>query len=159
MAVRFTSRAAYSPPSVPIKDRSLFSANTQHTATTIFCFQSFTLPHSLVHPVLRRAPQAGTVGLRIPVSCDHVRVRGDKIFGERSTRLLASSSSRTLTRRTSSPTRTFTPTSTTSSATYLSPTTTPTVVLQPHRLQLRMPSCLSHFCFRSCFSSCRSQSV
>jgi hypothetical protein len=41
---------------------------------------------------------------------------------------------------TSSPTRTSSPTSTTSSATCLSPTTTPTAALHPHRLQHRMSS-------------------
>jgi hypothetical protein len=121
-----------------IKERSLLSANTQHTATIASCLQSFALPHSLPHPVLRRAPRAGTVGLRNPVSCDPVRERGDKVFGERSARLLASSSSRTLTRTMSSPTRTSFPTSTTSLATCLSLTITPTAVLHPHRLQHRM---------------------
>jgi hypothetical protein len=89
---------------------------------------------------LRRAPRAGTVGLQNPVSCDPIRERGDKVFGERSARLLASSSSRTPTRTTSSPTRTSSPTSTTSSATCLSLTTTPPAVLLPHRLQQRMSS-------------------
>jgi hypothetical protein len=126
---------------------------------TASCFQSFALSHSLLHLVLRRAPRAGTVGLRNPVCCDPVREREDKVFRERSARLLASSSSRTLTKRTSFPTRTSSPTSITCSATCLSPTTTPTAVLHPHRLQLRMSSCSSHFCLRSCFSSCRSQSI
>ncbi|KAK1662259.1 hypothetical protein QYE76_050418 [Lolium multiflorum] len=39
----------------------------------------------LLHPVYRRAPLDGTAGLRNPVSCDPVRERGDKVFGERST--------------------------------------------------------------------------
>ena len=38
---------------------------------------------SLPHSVARRAPRDGTVGLRNPVSCDPVRERGDKVFGER----------------------------------------------------------------------------
>ncbi|KAK1595908.1 hypothetical protein QYE76_018330 [Lolium multiflorum] len=38
----------------------------------------------LLHPVYRRAPLDGTAGLRNPVSCDPVRERGDKVFGERS---------------------------------------------------------------------------
>src|SRR5438132_7432593 len=50
------------------------------------------LPHSkalrsrssLPHPVFRRAPRDGTVGLRNPASCDPVRKRGDQVFGERS---------------------------------------------------------------------------
>jgi hypothetical protein len=134
LAVRLASRAACSPPSVAIKERSLLSANTHHTATTASCLQNFALPHSLSHPVLRRAPRAGTVGLWNPVSCDPVWERGDKVFGERSARLLASSSSRTPTRTIFSPTRTSSPTSTISSATCLSPTTTPTAVLHPHRL-------------------------
>ncbi|KAK1691935.1 hypothetical protein QYE76_008632 [Lolium multiflorum] len=37
----------------------------------------------LPHPVLRRAPRAGTVGLRSPDACDPVRESGDKVFGER----------------------------------------------------------------------------
>jgi hypothetical protein len=147
LAVRFTSRDACSPPSVAIKERSLLSANTQHTATTASCLQSFALPHNLPHPVLRRAPRARTVGLRNPVSCDPVWERGDKVFGERSAHLLASSSSRTPTRTTSSPTRTSSPTSTTSSVTCLSLTATATAVLHPHRLQHRMSSWSSLVCF------------
>ena len=38
---------------------------------------------SLLHPVFRRAPVEGKVGLRNPVSCDPVRERGDQVFGER----------------------------------------------------------------------------
>src|SRR5438105_7064560 len=38
----------------------------------------------LPHPVLRRAPQDGSVGLRNPSARDPVRERGDKVFGERS---------------------------------------------------------------------------
>ena len=37
----------------------------------------------LLHPLCRRAPVDGTAGLRNPVSCDPVRERGDKVFGER----------------------------------------------------------------------------
>ena len=37
----------------------------------------------LLHPVLRRAPRDGTVGLRNPATRDPVRERGDKVFGER----------------------------------------------------------------------------
>ena len=40
--------------------------------------------HRLPHPVFRRAPRDGTVGLRNPASCEPVRVRGDLVFGERS---------------------------------------------------------------------------
>ena len=40
--------------------------------------------HRLLHPVSRRAPRDGTVGLRNPASCEPVRVRGDQVFGERS---------------------------------------------------------------------------
>jgi hypothetical protein len=74
---------------VTIKERLLLSAKIEHTDTTASCLQSFALLHSLLHPVLRRAPRAGTVGLRNPVSCDHVREKGDKVFRERSARLLA----------------------------------------------------------------------
>ena len=48
--------------------------------------RSRTLRHrfpSLLHPVFRRAPVEGTVGLRNPASCDPVRERGDQVFGER----------------------------------------------------------------------------
>ena len=38
----------------------------------------------LPHPVFRRAPRDGTVGLRNPASCDPVRERGDQVFRERS---------------------------------------------------------------------------
>ena len=38
---------------------------------------------SLLHPVFRRTPVEGTVGLRNPASCDPVRERGDQVFGER----------------------------------------------------------------------------
>ena len=38
---------------------------------------------SLLHPVFRRAPVEGTVGLRNSASCDSVRERGDQVFGER----------------------------------------------------------------------------
>ena len=40
--------------------------------------------HRLPHPIFRRAPRDGTVGLRNPASCEPVRVRGDQVFGERS---------------------------------------------------------------------------
>ena len=38
----------------------------------------------LPHPGLRRAPPIGIVGLRNPASREPVRVRGDQVFGERS---------------------------------------------------------------------------
>ena len=38
---------------------------------------------SLPHPVFRRVPRDGTVGLRNPASCDPVRERGNQVFGER----------------------------------------------------------------------------
>ena len=40
--------------------------------------------HRLPHPVRRRAPADGTVGLRNPTSREPVRVRGNQVFGERS---------------------------------------------------------------------------
>ena len=39
--------------------------------------------YRLPHPVFRRAPRDGNVGLRNPASCEPVRVRGDQVFGER----------------------------------------------------------------------------
>jgi hypothetical protein len=45
-------------------------------------FQSLAPPLHLLHPLFRRAPDDGTVGLRNPASCEPVRVRDDQIFGE-----------------------------------------------------------------------------
>jgi hypothetical protein len=78
---------------------------------------------------------------------EHYAAWGNKVFGERSARLLKSSSSRTPTRTTYSPTRTSSPRSTTSSTTCLSLTTTPMAVLRPHRPQHRMSSWSSLLCF------------
>ncbi|KAK1693675.1 hypothetical protein QYE76_010372 [Lolium multiflorum] len=47
-------------------------------------FQFIAPPLRLPHPVRRRAPTAGTVGLRNPASREPVRVRGNQVFGERS---------------------------------------------------------------------------
>ena len=54
-----------------------------------FCYSGPPLSRSLrrrlrlPHPVLRRAPSDGTVGLRNPASRRPVRVRGNQVFGER----------------------------------------------------------------------------
>ena len=47
--------------------------------------------YDLPHPGLWRAPQVGTVGLRNSTSLSPVREKGDKVFGERSARLLTDS--------------------------------------------------------------------
>ena len=39
--------------------------------------------HRLPHSVCRHAPADGTAGLRNPASREHVRVRGNQVFGER----------------------------------------------------------------------------
>jgi hypothetical protein len=46
---------------------------------------SISLRHrlGLPHPVLRRAPTYGTVGLCNPASCRPEQVRGNQVFGER----------------------------------------------------------------------------
>ena len=46
-------------------------------------FRTLRSRHRLPHPVFRRAPRDGTVGLRNSASCEPVRVRGDQAFGER----------------------------------------------------------------------------
>ena len=72
-----------------------------------------------------------------------VREKGDKVFGERSARLLASSS-----RTIRSPT-TSSPTSTTSSTTWQARTPTPS----PALLLLLCRTCSSPFCYKSYYSS------
>src|SRR5438128_3255110 len=36
-----------------------------------------------LHPIFRRAPRDGIIGLRNPAPCDPVRERGDQVFRER----------------------------------------------------------------------------
>jgi hypothetical protein len=45
--------------------------------------QSFAPPLHLLHPLFRRAPDDGTVGLQNPASREPIRVRGNQVFGER----------------------------------------------------------------------------
>ena len=77
-------RAALTPNLHYIKpNQANFGTYTQHMVSH---HRSKTLRRrlpSLLHPVFRRAPVEGTVGLRNPASCDPVRERGDQVFGER----------------------------------------------------------------------------
>ena len=91
----------------------------------------------LPHPVLRRAPRVGTVGLRNRTTLSPVREKGDKVFGERSARLLTFPSR---TPATTSPTMTTSPMSTSSSTTWRTPTPSPVPLL---RLLSSTCSCFS----------------
>ena len=71
-----------------------------------------------------------------------VREKGDKVFGERSARLLAASSRTIRSPTTTSPTTTSSPTSTTSSTTWQARTPTPS----PALLLLLCRMCSSLFC-------------
>jgi hypothetical protein len=100
-------RSLFASSCVPINERSHFSRNTRiqhHHLVPKLCTDQ-----DLPHPILRRAPRVGTVGLRNLASRDPVWESSDKVFGERSARLLASSSSQN--RMSSSPTRTSSRTS------------------------------------------------
>ena len=85
------SVAALSPPSpVPIKERSLLSGETHQNIIFLSPPISWALRywHDLCHPGVRHAPQVGPVGLRNPASLSPKQEKGDKVFGERSARLL-----------------------------------------------------------------------
>ena len=132
--------ADLSPPSlVPIKGRLLLPERRTRTSPSsrnrFLSLSCCCLPH----PGLRRAPRVGTVGLRNHTTLSPVREKGDKVFGERSARLLTSSS-RTPT--TTSPTTTSSPMSTTSSTTWLERMSTPSPVL----LLLLSRTCSCSFC-------------
>ena len=100
---------ALSPPSLaPIKGRSLLSERRTRTSSARHRFQSLRCC-CLPHPGLWRASRVRTVGLQNRTSLSPVREKGDKVFGERSARLLASSSR---TQMTTSLTTTSSPTST-----------------------------------------------
>ena len=88
-----------------------------------------------------------TVGLRNPTSLSPMREKGDKVFGERSARLLTGSSRTFRTPTTTSPTTTSSPTSTTSSTTWLATTSTPRPVLLP-----LLHTSLCSFCLRPCYN-------
>jgi len=137
--VPFSSRRSLSPPSLaPIKGRSLLSERRTRTSSSRHRFLYLSCC-SLPHPGLRRAPRVVTVGLRNRTTLSPVREKGDKVFGERSARLLTSSS-RTPT--TTSPTTTSSPMSTTSSTTWLERMSTPSPVL----LLLLSRTCSCSFC-------------
>ena len=130
------SVAALSPPSLaPIKGRSLLSARrTRTTSSSRHRFLSTAL-------LLRSSPSrlaACTAGRDSrplkPHLLSPVREKGDKVFGERSARLLTSSP-----RTPRTPTITS-PTSTTSSTTWRTPTPSPVPLLL-----LQSRTCLSPF--------------
>src|SRR3954466_347500 len=60
------------------------SRKTSDAYATTLLSSTLRRRHSLPHPVRRRAPADGTVGLRNPASLEPVRVRGNQVFGERS---------------------------------------------------------------------------
>ena len=130
------SVAALSPPSLaPIKGRSLLSE--RRTRTTSFSRHRFLstalLPRS--SPSRLAACTAGRDSRPPkPYSLSPVREKGDKVFGERSARLLTSSS------RTPRTPTTTSLTSTTSSTTWRTPTPSPVPLL---RLLSSTCSCFS----------------
>src|SRR6266540_6990957 len=90
---RFISRLFVSTPACSVQLPSVrFNFLLYKREVTLLqqCVQHMRLPRSralrchpnLSHPVFRRAPRDGTVGLRNPTSCDPVRERGDQVFGE-----------------------------------------------------------------------------
>ena len=136
--------AALSPPSLaPIKGRSLLpERRTRTSSSSRHKFLSTAL-------LLRSSPSrlaACTAGRDSRPPKPHllspVREKGDKVFGERSARLLTSSSRTPRTPTTTSPTTTSSPTSTTSSTTWLARTPTPS----PALLLLLSRTCSSPFC-------------
>ena len=113
----------------------------RHASSTKVCsFRHPLASRFLTTPSLRHAPHVGTVGLQNRTSLSPVREKGDKVFGERSARLLNSSSR---TPMTTSPTTTSSPTSTTSSTTRLAKMSTPSRVLL---LLLLSCTCSCFFC-------------
>ena len=139
-SLRFASRrrplasfsCAYKREVAPLRETHQNFSFSRHRFQSLRCC-------CLPHPGLRRAPRVGTVGLRNRTTLSPVREKGDKVFGERSARLLTSSS-RTPT--TTSPTTTSSPTSTTSSTTWLERMSTPSPVL----LLLLSRMCSCSFC-------------
>ena len=136
--------AALSPPSLaPIKGRSLLpERRTRTSSSSRHKFLSTAL-------LLRSSPSrlaACTAGRDSrppkPHSLSPAREKGDKVFGERSARLLAASSRTIRSPTTTSPTTTSSPTSTTSATTWLERMSTPSPVL----LLLLSRTCSCSFC-------------
>ena len=133
-----------SPPSLaPTKGRSLLpERRTRTSSSSRHKFLSTAL-------LLRSSPSrlaACTAGRDSrplePHLLSPLREKGDKVFGERSARLLTSSSRTPRTPTTTSPTTTSSPTSTTSSTTWLERMSTPSPVL----LLLLSHTCSCSFC-------------
>ena len=136
--------AALSPPSLaPIKGRSLLperrtrtSSSSRHKfLSTALLLQSS--PSRLAACIAGRDSRPPKPHLLSPV-----REKGDKVFGERSARLLTSSS------RTPRTPTTTSPTSTTSSTTWRTPTPSPVPLLL-----LLSHTCFYPFYWRFCYSS------
>src|SRR3954462_15725067 len=82
MCLLVSSSAPSAFSSAPIRERG--RASSQVCCYTLLASSSRALRYFyLPHPVLRRAPRAGTVGLRNPAASSPVREKGDKVFGER----------------------------------------------------------------------------
>jgi len=148
--IPFSSRRNLSPPSLaPIKGRSLLSERrTRTTSSSRHRFLSTAL-------LLRSSPSrlaACTAGRDSrppkPHSLSPVREKGDKVFGERSARLLAASSRTIRSPTTTSPTTTTSLTSTTSSTTWRTPNPSPVPLLL-----LLSRTCFYPFYWRFCYSS------
>ncbi|KAK1693382.1 hypothetical protein QYE76_010079 [Lolium multiflorum] len=79
--------ACSAPPSVPIKESSLLSRDTQIQPPLAMRLppgsRALRYHSSISHPGLRHAPPVGTVGLRNRATSSPVQEKGDKVFGER----------------------------------------------------------------------------
>ena len=125
--VLFSSQRSLSPPSLaPIKGRSLLLERRTRTSSSSrhkFLSTALLLRSSssrLAACTARRDSRPPRPHLLSPI-----REKGDKVFGERSARLLAASSRMIRSPTTTSPTTTSSLTSTTSSTTWLARTPTP----------------------------------
>ena len=81
LPVRFISRR-YLFASSRVYKREVAPLQRNTPTHGAYTFQSIEQSPDLPHPVLRRAPRAGTVGLRNRASSSPVWEKGDKVFGE-----------------------------------------------------------------------------